>query len=212
MDEPKLLPVVVQDELTGEVRMLAYADAPALEETLRTGRATFFSRSRGARWVKGETSGNVIAVSRVLFDCDEDAVLYLGKPAGPTCHTGQPTCFFRERGVTTADPAAPGPFLLRLEQVLEGRKAQSAEKSYVRSLYDGGPERIGAKLREEADELARALASESDERVAEEAADLLFHALVGLRARNLPVRAVLEVLHRRFGTSGHVEKASRSVV
>lgn len=210
-DERGLVPVVVQDELTGEVRMLAWADAAALEETTRTGRATFFSRSRNARWVKGETSGNVIAVSRVLVDCDEDAVLYVGRPAGPSCHTGAATCFFRAQGAGELEPAEPGPLLMRLEQVLEARKAETGKASYVRSLYDGGAERIGGKVREEAAELAAALASESDERVAEEAADLVFHALVGLRSRGVPLSAVLEVLRRRFGTSGHAEKAARGV-
>lgn len=197
-DERGLVPVIVQDELTGEVRMLAWADEAALAETERTGLATFFSRSRGGRWVKGETSGNTIAVSRVLVDCDQDAILYLGRANGPSCHTGEETCF-TERG----------PVLLRLEAILEERKSGDGKASYVRSLYDGGAERIGEKIREEAAELATAIASESDERVAEEAADLLFHALVGLRSRSVPFRDVVAVLARRFGRSGHDEKASR---
>ena len=206
-DERGLVPVVVQDELTGEIRMLAWADQAALEETARTKVATFFSRSRQARWVKGETSGNVIEVSRILVDCDEDAVVYLGRAHGPSCHTGAATCFFRERGAS--EDADPAPVLLRLEGVLEARKSETAKASYVRSLYEGGAAKIGDKVREEANELANALASESDERVAEEAADLLFHALVGLRSRDVPLRDVVAVLARRFGRSGHEEKASR---
>ncbi|CAN5586212.1 bifunctional phosphoribosyl-AMP cyclohydrolase/phosphoribosyl-ATP diphosphatase HisIE [soil metagenome] len=205
-DERGLVPVIVQDELTGEIRMLAWADAAALNATAATGKATFFSRSRHRLWVKGETSGNTIAVARVLVDCDEDAVLYVGRPAGPSCHTGAASCFFRD---SSGEATAPAPFLLRLEQVLEERKIETAKASYVKSLYDGGPARIGEKLREEAAELGHALANESDERVAEEAADLRFHAMVGLRARSVPLADVLAVLARRFGTSGHVEKASR---
>lgn len=205
-NEQGLVPVVVQDELTGEVRMLAWADDAALAETARTGLATFFSRSRGGRWVKGETSGNTIAVSRVVIDCDADAVLYLGRASGPSCHTGEETCFFRD---PEGAPAERGPVLLRLEAIVEARKSSEGKSSYVRSLYDGGADRIGEKIREEAAELATAIASESDERVAEEAADLLFHVLVGLRSRSVPLRDVVAVLARRFGRSGHDEKAAR---
>ena len=194
-----LIPVVVQDDLTGEVRMLAYADAPALERTKKEGHATFFSRSRNAQWVKGETSGNFIDVREVRLDCDEDAVLYLGTPHGPTCHTGTTSCFSGE----------PRPLLLRLEAALEARKTSTGEKSYTKSLYEGGAPRIGEKLREEADELARAVAGETDERVVSEAADVVYHLMVALRHRNVPVRAVLAELDRRFGTSGHEEKANR---
>lgn len=205
-DERGLVPVIVQDELTGEVRMLAWADEAALAETAKTGLATFFGRSRGGRWVKGETSGNTISVSRVVVDCDADAVLYLGRAKGPSCHTGEETCFFRD---ADGAPADRGPMLLRLEAIVESRKSSEGKSSYVRSLYDGGAERIGEKIREEAAELATAIASESDERVTEEAADLLFHAIVGLRSRSVPFRDVVAVLARRFGRSGHDEKASR---
>ncbi len=194
-----LIPVVVQDDLTGEVRMLAWADAPALERTKKEHRATFFSRSRNAQWVKGETSGNFIDVREVRLDCDQDAILYLGTPHGPTCHTGTESCFSGE----------PRPLLLKLEAALEARKTSSGEKSYTKSLYEGGAARIGVKLREEADELARAVDGETDERVASEAADVVYHLMVALRHRNIPVRAVLAELDRRFGTSGHEEKANR---
>ena len=194
-----LIPVVVQDDLTGEVRMLAYADAAALERTKKEGHATFFSRSRNAQWVKGETSGNFIDVREVRLDCDQDAILYLGTPHGPTCHTGTASCFSGE----------PRPLLLRLEAALEARKTSVEEKSYTKSLYEGGAARIGEKLCEEADELARAVAGETDERVASEAADVVYHLMVALRHRDVPVRAVLAELDRRFGTSGHEEKANR---
>lgn len=195
--------MVVQDELTGEVRMLAYADAAALAETRESKRATFFSRSRNARWVKGETSGHFVDVREVRLDCDDDAVLYLGRPNGPTCHTGAASCF----SVTATRPA---PFLLALEAELEARKASTAEQSYTKSLYEGGALRIGSKLREEADELARAIDGEADSRVVSEAADVLYHLLVGLRHRNVPLRDVLAELDRRVGRSGHDEKAARS--
>jgi len=200
-DDQGLLPVVVQDDLTGEVRMLAYANAEALERTRSTHRATFFSRSRSSMWIKGETSGHVIDVRDVRFDCDEDAALYLGEPHGPSCHTGSESCFGAAGGARV-------PLLLRLEAALEERKGAAAGASYTKSLYDA-PERIGQKIEEEAGELARALSSESDERVVSEAADVVYHLMVGLRHRNVPVRAVLAELDRRFGTSGHAEKATR---
>ncbi len=198
-DAEGLMPVVVQDDLTGEVRMVAYANAEALDETKKTGLATFFSRSRNARWVKGETSGHSIDVTEVRLDCDEDAALYLGRANGPTCHTGAESCFFGERA----------PFLLRLEAALEARKTSTGEQSYTKSLYEGGALRIGEKLREESDELARALDGEADSRVVSEAADVLYHLVVGLRHRDIALSAVLAELDRRFGTSGHEEKAAR---
>lgn len=208
-----LLPVVAQDALTGDVRMLAWASPEAVERTLSTGKATFWSRSRKGLWTKGETSGNVLAVSGVLVDCDADALVYLVRPAGPTCHTGAPSCFFRRLGAAgpTAEDVPVATALGRLDAVLEGRRAATAAKSYTKSLYDGGPAKIGAKLTEEAAELAAAVASEPDERVVAEAADVLFHAMVALRFRGLGFEAVLAELERRAGTSGHDEKASRFV-
>ncbi len=210
--EGGLLPVVVQDRLTGQVRMLAWANREALERTLATGRATFWSRSRQSLWVKGETSGHTLQVHAVFADCDADALLYAVDPAGPTCHTGSPSCFYRRVGAngeaeeTGADAVA---FLGELSREIESRKASDGGKSYTKHLLDGGPERIGKKLREEADELARAIESETDDRVASEAADLLYHALVGLSSRSVDFRAVLEKLAARSGVSGHAEKASR---
>ena len=206
-----LLPVVVQDHVTGEVRMLAWASAEAVRATLDTGRATFFSRSRGKLWVKGETSGHTLDVVSVLVDCDADALVYLVVPHGPTCHTGAPTCFFRrltEAG-ELAEPAPASTLLARLDAVLLARRAATAEKSYAKSLYDAGPAKIGEKLREEADELARAVAAESDDRVVSEAADVLFHVMVALRSRDLGVDAMLRELERRAGTGGHEEKKRR---
>lgn len=215
--EQDLLPVVVQDHVTGEIRMLAWATLEAVRLTLVTGKATFFSRSRDEIWEKGKTSGNELDVAAVLVDCDADAVVYSATPRGPTCHTGAPSCFFQRLGPTGAletptEETAPQTLLSRLDEVLARRKASTAEKSYTRSLYDGGAEKIGAKLREEADELARAVAGEEPSRVVSEAADVLFHVMVALRSRDVGIADVLRELERRTGTSGHDEKRSRSPV
>ena len=214
-DENGLLPVVAQDHLTGEIRMVAFANERAVQLTLENGRATFWSRSRGELWEKGLTSGNGMEVVAVLVDCDADCLVYLVAPQGPTCHTGKPSCFFRqaklEAGqVRLSDVEVPAPTLLgRLEAVLEARKEATTKASYVKSLYDGGAPKIGEKLVEEAGELARAIAGETDDRVASEAADVLFHVMVGLRSRGVGLDQVLRELHRRTGTSGHDEKRSR---
>jgi phosphoribosyl-AMP cyclohydrolase / phosphoribosyl-ATP pyrophosphohydrolase len=214
--EGKLIPAVVQDRLTGQVRMLAYMTRESLARTLETGRATFFSRSRGELWEKGATSGNVLDVTSIHADCDADALLILADPHGPTCHTGRPSCFFRqiEAGASeepeAADDGRDATALLEaLEREVESRKASSPTKSYTRTLLDGGAPLLGAKLREEAGELAHAVADESDERVAAEAADVLYHLIVALASRGVPFRAVLAVLAKRMGTSGLVEKARR---
>lgn len=194
--------------------MVAYMNREALAQTLATGKATFFSRSQQKLWTKGETSGNVLHVRDVFADCDADTLVLLVDPEGPSCHTGRPSCFFRRAGFDGGwlDEAVEArPFLQVLEGVIEARRSSTAERSYTRSLLDGGSTKIGAKIREEADELARAIADETDDRVLNEAADLLFHVLVGLRSRNLDLRAALRVLADRTHQSGHSEKASRGV-
>ena len=215
-DEHGLVPVIVQDRLTGEVRMFAYATNEALRLTLETGRATFWSRSRGELWEKGRTSGNEIRVTQVLVDCDSDCVIYSSEPHGNSCHTGARSCFFQSlEGEKASEKLAsasdrPQTLLANLEATLEARKASTETASYTKSLYDGGAPRIGAKVEEEAGEFSRALANESDERVVSEAADVVYHLLVGLRWRSIPVRRVLAELARRLGVSGHAEKAARS--
>ncbi len=211
-DSSGLIPAIAQDHLTGQVRMVAYMNQEALDRTLSSGTATFYSRSRQGLWVKGETSGNVLQVLSVVADCDADTLLLSVVPAGPSCHTGRPSCFFRQVSadgslVERASDAAP--FLTELGELLESRKSSTAEKSYTKSLLTGGPDKIGAKLREEAGELADALKDETDERVLSEAADLLYHAMVGLTQRGLTLRQVIEVLAKRTHQSGHAEKASR---
>jgi phosphoribosyl-ATP pyrophosphohydrolase/phosphoribosyl-AMP cyclohydrolase len=198
LDERGLIPVVVQDHLTGEVRMLAYASEASIAQTTSTGRATFWSRSRQELWEKGKTSGNGLIVKSVTEDCDGDALLWSCAPEGPTCHTGSASCF-----------DLPQTAMARLEARIEARRASAADASYTKSLFEGGAAKIGAKLREEADELARAIDGEARERVTSEAADVVYHLAVGLAARGIAWREVLAELERRSGISGHVEKAAR---
>jgi phosphoribosyl-AMP cyclohydrolase / phosphoribosyl-ATP pyrophosphohydrolase len=209
-----LVTVVVQDRLTGEIRMLAHANEQALRATLDSGEGHFYSRSRRALWRKGESSGHVLHVTEIWVDCDADAVLYLVDPEGPSCHTGRATCFFQridpQHGELNRDSEAHArPLLPRLFAELETRKRGAAGQSYTRKLLDDGVEAIGAKIREEADELARALTSESAARVIAEAGDEIYHLLVGLLARDVTLREVELELDRRFGMSGLAEKASR---
>src|SRR5690606_36387417 len=144
------------------VRMVAHATREALERTLSTGDAWFWSRSRGALWRKGETSGHVIRVAEVWADCDGDAVLYLADPVGPSCHTGARTCFFAGPAADAhADAARGQPTLLRLEATIEARRAAAAQKSYTRALLEGGVAKIGGKITEEAGELVQALERET---------------------------------------------------
>ena len=218
-DERGLVPCVVQDAATDVVLMLAWMNAEALRLTRETGAVHFWSRSRQALWKKGETSGHTLAVAEIRIDCDLDAVLVRARPAGPTCHTGATSCFFhRDAGGDGAmegalddavdDGPAP-PILHRLAQVIEARRAATADRSYTRSLLDAGMPKILAKIAEEHGELAAELPAGEDAKVVHETADLLFHVMVGLAARRIPIEAVLSELTRRFGTSGHVEKARR---
>jgi phosphoribosyl-ATP pyrophosphohydrolase/phosphoribosyl-AMP cyclohydrolase len=211
-NEQGLIPALAQDRFDGQARMFAWLNREALERTLETGLATFYSRSRGKLWVKGEESGNVLRVHSVTADCDADTLLLLVEPAGPSCHTGRPSCFFKRvgpGGTLTDEPFEATPFIGELERTIRQRQASTAEKSYTKSLLDGGVAKINSKITEEAAELAAALAGESDERVISEASDLLFHVLVGLRARGLDFRQVTAALAARTGQSGHAEKASR---
>jgi phosphoribosyl-ATP pyrophosphohydrolase/phosphoribosyl-AMP cyclohydrolase len=212
-DSQGLIAVIAQDAETGEVRMMAYADEMAVERTLSTGLAHFYSRSRQQLWKKGESSGNMLRVRSVWIDCDGDTLLYMVDPVGPSCHTGAETCFFRrldaDGGLIEAGDDSAAPTLLRLERTLQGRKASDASKSYTKSLLEAGATKIDAKVREEAAELGQALIDESDDRVASEAGDVIYHLLVGLVLREVSLRDLLRELSKRFGTSGHDEKSSR---
>ena len=191
-DADGLVPVVVQDWNTGEVLTLAYANAEAVQRTRDTGELHLWSRSRAELWHKGATSGNTQAVRALRLDCDGDALLALVEPAGPACHTGARTCF--HRGDT--EGAAPHEALPALERTLAERQRARPEGSYTSALL-ADPPRIGAKVEEEAEEVARAAREESDERVDEEAADVLYHLMVLLRSRDRTLAGVEEVLDGR---------------
>jgi len=213
-DAQGLVTVVVQDRLTGEIRMLAHANREAVERTLAEAQAYFYSRSRKALWRKGEESGHTLAVHEVWADCDGDALVYLVDPTGPSCHTGELSCFFRRIDAGAKADAPEGAraqgALPRLWSELERRRDSGAEQSYTKSLLAAGAAKINAKLREEADELARAIESESVGRVVSEAADVVYHLLVGLLSRGASLRELEAELARRFGLSGLAEKAARS--
>jgi phosphoribosyl-AMP cyclohydrolase / phosphoribosyl-ATP pyrophosphohydrolase len=206
-DERGLVPCVMQDHASGEVLTLAYMNEEALRLTVETGEMHFFSRSRDEIWHKGVTSGNLQRVRRLRYDCDCDALVALVEPGGPACHTGERSCFYRDLG-GAADTAADAPraegepspaaheALAALERTLRDRRAEKPEGSYTVELLSD-PERIGAKVNEEAEEVVRAAASESDERVAEEAADLLYHLSVLLLSRDVEGAEVMEVLNGR---------------
>jgi phosphoribosyl-ATP pyrophosphohydrolase/phosphoribosyl-AMP cyclohydrolase len=186
-----LTPCIVQDARTGEVLTLAYMNDEAQRRTRETGEIWFWSRSRQELWHKGETSGNTMRLRALRYDCDEDALLALVEPAGPACHTGERTCFYR--GDMDTEPAEA---LAALERTIEQRRSADPGDSYTAALL-AEPARIGAKVEEEAEEVARAAAGESDHRVAEEAADVLYHLTVLLAARGLSVADALGVLNER---------------
>jgi phosphoribosyl-AMP cyclohydrolase / phosphoribosyl-ATP pyrophosphohydrolase len=190
-DENGLVPCVVQDWRTGEVLTLAYMNEDALERTRETGEMHFWSRSRGELWHKGETSGNVQRLRALRYDCDEDALLALVEPTGPACHTGERTCFYRG----DMEPA-PHEALPALERTVEERRSASTEESYTARLL-ADPPQIGEKVREEAAEAADAAAGEGDGRLAEEAADVLYHLTVLMASRGLALEAALEELNGR---------------
>jgi phosphoribosyl-ATP pyrophosphohydrolase/phosphoribosyl-AMP cyclohydrolase len=190
-DENGLVPCVIQDWASGEVLTLAYMNAEALARTRETGEVHLYSRSRGEQWHKGATSGHTQAVKALRFDCDLDAVLALVVPSGPACHTGARTCFHNGDLSTAPHEALPG-----LERTIAARAAEKPEGSYTAELL-ADPGRVGEKVREEAEEVARAAREESDERVAEEAADVLYHLAVLLRSRGLGLADAEEVLLAR---------------
>ena len=197
-----LVPVVTQESRTGDVLMVAFANRDALDRTLSTGLAHYFSRSRGALWQKGETSGHVQRVTEVRLDCDGDAVLYRVEQTGPACHTGTRTCFSTvlsgeagKRGSPAEDPG--GHVLSRLARTIAQRAAERPQGSYTAELLAGGVGKASQKVGEEAVEVVVAANSEDDGRLASEAADLLYHLLVLLQARGVPLDAVWNELESR---------------
>ena len=204
-DERGLVPCVVQDWSSGEVLMLAYMNSEALHRTRATGELHLWSRSREELWHKGATSGNTQAVRALRVDCDGDALLALVEPAGPACHTGERTCFHRgELGAAgsaaeagaASDRTLPYEVLPELERTLRDRARERPAGSYTVELLDD-PRRIGEKVMEEAEEVARAAREESDERVDEEAADVLYHLLVLMHSRGRSLADAERVLDGR---------------
>ena len=193
-DANGLLPVVAQDRDSGDVLMLAWANAEAIARTAETGLAHFWSRSRKALWQKGETSGNALRVVEARADCDKDALLLLVEPAGPACHTGSRTCFGE-----TSPTAAGMPF--ELARVVRERAQAKPDESYTARLLAKGRAAVLKKIGEEATEVVLAASAESDARLAEESADLLFHLLVALHQRGLPLARVMDELRRRRAAS-----------
>ncbi|MDF3052002.1 MAG: phosphoribosyl-AMP cyclohydrolase / phosphoribosyl-ATP pyrophosphatase [Geminicoccaceae bacterium] len=199
-----LVPVVTQESRSGDVLMVAYANRDALERTLATGLAHYFSRSRGVLWQKGETSSHIQRVREVRLDCDGDTVLYRVEQTGPACHTGARTCFSTvigrtggqaDGGVVEEDPG--GHVLSRLARTVAARASTKPSSSYTVQLLASGVSKISQKVGEEAVEVVVAANSEDDERLASEAADLLYHLLVLLQARGIPLDVVLGELESR---------------
>jgi phosphoribosyl-ATP pyrophosphohydrolase/phosphoribosyl-AMP cyclohydrolase len=189
-DAAGLLPVVVQDRKSGDMLMFAYANAEAVSRTAETGLAHFWSRRRRALWRKGETSGNGLRVREVRTDCDRDTLLLVVDPEGPACHEGTRTCFGE------GAPTLAG-VLDELQRVIALRAQAAPETSYTARLFAKGPDHVLKKIGEEATEVVLAAKAETDQRLAEEAADLVYHLLVALRQRGLGVEHVLETLKSR---------------
>ncbi len=182
-----LLPAIVQDAETLRILMLGYMDRAALQATLDTGRVTFHSRSRQRLWVKGESSGHVLDLVGIEADCDADTLLVQARPQGPTCHLGRASCF----------PSAPADFLAELDQLIAARDRDRPPGSYTSQLFDDGVRRIAQKVGEEGVETALAAVAQDDAALIGEAADLLYHLQVLLRARGLSLADAVGVLRKR---------------
>jgi phosphoribosyl-ATP pyrophosphohydrolase/phosphoribosyl-AMP cyclohydrolase len=199
----KLTPAIVQDHKTGEVLMLAYMNAEALQKTLTTGYTWFFSRSRQRLWQKGETSGNKQKVVAVRYDCDEDTYLVLVEQSGSgACHTGNRSCFYRQlypekKEVANLLPAFNNSFISKLEEVIKQRKLKKPSGSYTASLFTAGKEKILAKVAEESGEVIKAAQVEGNQRLIEETADLIYHLLVLLVNEGISLADVEQELANR---------------
>jgi len=183
-----LVPAIIQDSTTNKVLMLGFMNAEALEKTKQEKRVTFFSRAKNRLWTKGEESGNFLEVKEVLIDCDADTLLIKVKPMGPVCHSGSDTCFNEKNA---------GDFLKKLEEIIAERKNDPSENSYTSSLFAKGMNKIAQKVGEEATELVIEAKDDNKELFLGEAADLLFHYLILLRAKNFELDDVIKVLEAR---------------
>lgn len=200
-DENGLIVAIVQHARSGEVLMLGYMNETSLRQTLESGLVTFWSRSRGEIWQKGATSGNVLHLVEMRQDCDGDALLVLAEPAGPTCHTGQPSCFHRQLDEQLAAPRLPRMTILsRLADVIHQRHQDQTQGSYTADLLRKGVDRIGKKIGEEAAEVIIAAKNNSEPELIYEMADLFYHALVLLEHQQVSPDAVWEELERRAST------------
>ncbi len=226
-DEKGLVPVIVQDFYNDQVLMLAYANKEAIEKTLQTGYAHYYSRSRKKLWKKGETSGHTQKVKQIFYDCDSDTLLIKVEQRGAACHTNHRSCFYREyfRGLTKeVEPVLKKEFneviykpktdsentLRVLYDTLTERKKTLPENSYTASLFKKGTDKIAKKIGEEAAEVIIALKNANESEIVYESADLLFHLLVALADNGIPPEAVMKELQRRMGISGKTEKDTRS--
>ncbi len=217
-DERGLVPVIAQDFATNDVLMLAYMNEEALRKTLTTGKVHYYSRSRKALWLKGETSGHFQQLKSIFFDCDNDAVLIKIEQTGPACHTGHKSCFFSEFADNRLidiekQPLRPhqnSEIIDAVYEIILQRKNNPPPKSYVCQLLTNGIDAINAKILEEAQEVAEAGKEKQDADVIYESSDLIFHLLVLLGYRNISPQEIYRELKRRFGVSGIDEKASRN--
>ena len=184
-----LVPVIVQDADTNVVLMLGYMNEEAYNKTLKSGKVTFFSRSRQTLWTKGETSGNFLLLDKLLIDCDSDTILVKARPTGPVCHTGSDTCF--------DEVNRPDDFLYELEKIVAQRHRVMPEGSYTTHLFKKGINKIAQKVGEEATEVVIEAIDDNKERLLEESADLLYHLIVLLQAKDLTLNDVSDVLRKR---------------
>lgn len=187
----RLIPSIVQDSVTGQVLMLGFMNKEALTKTIKTGSVTFFSRSKKRLWTKGETSGNTLRLVDILKDCDNDALLILAEPKGPTCHSGQKSCFGEKSEL-------PLVTIGRLSVIINQRAASFKKGSYTRFLLTEGLEKCAFKIAEESGELIRAAQSEGRQRTTEESADLIYHIMVLLKQQNISFNDVCEELKKRM--------------
>jgi phosphoribosyl-ATP pyrophosphohydrolase/phosphoribosyl-AMP cyclohydrolase len=225
-DEKGLIPVVVQDFYNNEVLMVAYANKEAIEKTLDTGYAHYFSRSRQELWFKGQTSGHTQKVKQILYDCDEDTLLIKVEQKGAACHTNHRSCFYREfyrgttkeiqdviengfNGIIYNEKTAEDNILNKLYNLLITRKKEMPENSYTSKLFKKGINKITKKIGEEATEVVIAMKDADESEIIYEAADAIFHILVGLAYFNIPPSSIMRELERRFNTSGEYEKKTR---
>ncbi len=185
-----LLPVIVQDSFNGQVLMLGYMNQEALDTTLSSMKVTFFSRTKNRLWTKGETSGDFLHVKDMAIDCDKDTLLVMAQPAGPTCHLGTQSCFADSNGFDLD-------FISQLNQVIDARYADRDESSYTASLFNSGVKRMAQKVGEEGVEVALAAATDDRDELINESSDLLYHLLVLLRGKEVPLTEIMDNLRSR---------------